>query len=246
MDSPDSSSVRALLEADRAWCAFALADLAPPYCGHSEWHTGDRGLVLVYRGFDPPLLFATGEAAPLLAGCLREPEYYFSLRPETLPALRAAGYRTSGEIAVVRMLLARFVEPDCAGAVRLGPDDLEDLQRLYTGDDAPPFFAPSMLSHGVFCGIREGGELVAAAGTQVLARELGVAAVGNVFTRPDRRGRGYGLRTSAAVLRELLPLPTIVLNVYERNTGAIRIYERLGFVRHCAHLDGTARRLVAD
>ncbi len=62
MDSPNSSSVRALLEADRAWCAFALADLAPPYCEHSEWHTGGRGLVLVYRGFDPPLLFASGEA----------------------------------------------------------------------------------------------------------------------------------------------------------------------------------------
>jgi ribosomal protein S18 acetylase RimI-like enzyme len=238
--------VRALLDADRAWCAFALADLTPPYAEHSEWHTDGRSLVLIYRGFAPPLLFVSGDAPALLLEHLREPEYYFSLRPEALPALRAAGYTTSHETAVVRMVLQRFVEPDLSGTVRLGPGDLDDLLRLYTGDDAPPFFSPSMLSHGVFYGIREGGELVAAAGTQVLAREEGVAAVGNVFTRRDRRNCGYSLRVTGAVVRELSGLPTIVLNVYERNGVAIRVYQRLGFVRHCAYLDGTARRPVSD
>jgi predicted GNAT family acetyltransferase len=36
-----------------------------------------------------------------------------------------------------------------------------------------------------------------------------------------------------------------VLNVNQRNAAAIRIYERLGFERHCPFLEGSAVRAAS-
>jgi predicted GNAT family acetyltransferase len=101
-----------------------------------------------------------------------------------------------------------------------------------------------MLQDGVFFGTREAGELVAAAGTHLVACSEGVAAVGNVYTRRDRRGRGLAARTTSAVVGELLRMnvATIALNVSRNNDVAIRVYERLGFLRYCAYYEGLARR----
>jgi predicted GNAT family acetyltransferase len=133
--------------------------------------------------------------------------------------------------------------------VRLGPSDLAALERLYADGiataEAPDFFFSSMLAQGVFFGMREGDELVAAAGTHLAAASESVAAVGNVYTRRDRRGSGLAARATGAVIRELvrLGLRTIALNVEQRHATAIRIYERLGFFRYCAFCEGRARRV---
>ena len=71
-----------------------------------------------------------------------------------------------------------------------------------------------------------------------------VAAVGNIYTRRDRRCRGLAAQATAAVLEELLRrgIETIVLNVSRTNTGAERVYERLGFRRYCGYFEGRAVR----
>ena len=109
--------------------------------------------------------------------------------------------------------------------------------------ESPAFFTPGMLRHGVYYGVREGGAIVAAAGTHVLAERESVAAIGNVYTRRDRRGRGLGAQVSGAVVTELLGLGirTIVLNVAESNAAAMRVYERLGFERYCEYREGICR-----
>jgi predicted GNAT family acetyltransferase len=129
---------------------------------------------------------------------------------------------------------------------RLGPADYEGLSRLYadgdSADEAPPFFDAAMLRNGVYFGIREGGILIAAAGTHVLAPDEGVAGIGNVYVRRDRRGHGLGRSVTAAVTGELLQLGlrTVGLNVEESNVTAIRVYERLGFRRSCEYREGIA------
>ncbi len=102
-----------------------------------------------------------------------------------------------------------------------------------------------MLEDGVFFGIREGGELVSVAGTHLALPEQGVGAVGNVYTRRDRRGRGLAARATSAVVTELLRMriPAVALNVSSNNAAAIRVYERLGFVRYCEFREGLATRL---
>ncbi|HUD99013.1 MAG TPA: GNAT family N-acetyltransferase [Bryobacteraceae bacterium] len=252
--SADPAAIRKILAADRPWSVYALADLAPEYSRYAEWHIAADGrpaLLLVYRGFETPVLFAQGAVADLgalLPEISGEHQFYLSVRPEAADLLHAGGYRLHDVKKMWRMTAnpARFVSP-ARPAERLGPADSEALSSLHLDGDAagesPPFFNAGMLRHGVYYGVREGGAMVAAAGTHVLAEEESVAAIGNVYTRRDRRGRGLGAQVSGAVVTELLRLGirTIVLNVAESNAAAMRVYARLGFERYCEYREGIYR-----
>jgi ribosomal protein S18 acetylase RimI-like enzyme len=177
---------------------------------------------------------------------------YLSIRPEILPLVKA-NWRVEDETPMWRMLLEDASALPAAGsAFRLDARHLAAVQQLYSDgqrvegepEESPDFFFPYMLDHGVFFGVAEGEELVAAAGTHLVAAQEGVAAIGNVYTRRDRRGRGLAQTAVSAVVRELLSLgiPTIALNVKQSNAAAIRVYERLGFRRYCPFYEGVARR----
>ena len=85
-------------------------------------------------------------------------------------------------------------------------------------------------------------ELTAVAGTHLVARDESAAAIGNVYVRRDRRGQGLGRLVTAAVINDLRDLETIGLNVREDNAAAIRVYESLGFVKHCDFREALALR----
>lgn len=236
------------------WAAYALADLEPEQAEHCEWHLaagGDPGVLLIYRGFETPVLFALGSperVQPLVAEIGNEKRLYVAVRPEIGLPLRRAGYEIHGEKRMLRMVLDPGAfrperDPSCS---RLKLRDRHALAELYadgeqTGE-APAFFQESMLAFGVYYGIREGDALVAAAGTHVLAHSTSVAAIGNVYTRRDRRGLGLARRVTAAVAAELLEqsMRTIVLNVEAGNAAAVAVYGRLGFERYCDFLEGAA------
>jgi len=247
------AEIRALLEIDRPWAVYALGDLAPGFFEHSEWLRAPNApaLILLYRAFATPVLFALGKPESvrgLLDEIGGEREMYLSIRPEILPLVKAR-YEVRHETAMWRMVLdpVNLAAP-MQDAVRLGPADLAALQQLYAdgkpSSEVPDFFYPSMIEQGVFFGIWEDKMLVAAAGTHLVAPLESVGAIGNVYTRRDRRGRGLALRVTCAVAAELLRLGlrTVALNVNQRNAAAIRVYERLGFARYCAFYEGVAIR----
>ncbi len=125
---------------------------------------------------------------------------------------------------------------------RVGREALQEILTLFDEHpDRPDAFSPSQLDAGTFFGIWDSGSLIALAGTHVAYAPLSVAALGNIFTRPDRRGEGLGRKTTAAVLGELRRrgFQTIVLNVAMDNEPAIRIYTQLGFRPYCGYLEGT-------
>ena len=105
-------------------------------------------------------------------------------------------------------------------------------------------FSPTQLATGVYFGVVEYGQVVAAAGTHLISPTYGLAAVGNVYTQDSRRGRGYGTATTSAVLAQLFErgIRHVFLNVAQANTIAIGIYERLGFTKSCAFLEMLAVR----
>jgi RimJ/RimL family protein N-acetyltransferase len=252
----DPPAIRALLQTDRRWAVYALGDLAPGLFEKSEWYrpaTAAPALALLYRGFGVPVLFALGapeDVRPILEEFATEPQMHLHVRPEVVPLLRPR-YEVRHEKTMRRMILDtdRYNPISPAGICRLGASDLAALQRLFADGEpvgeAPDFFAPSMLDGGVYYGCREGTELIAAAGTHLVAKAEGVAAVGCVYTRRDRRGRGHACQVTGAVAGELLRLgiDTVALNVHEHNAPAIRVYERLGFVPYCAFHEGLAVRV---
>ena len=67
-----------------------------------------------------------------------------------------------------------------------------------------------------------------------------MAAIGHVYTRRDQRGHGYAGLVTAAVAADLAAkgCQVIALNVEQHNTAAVRVYEKLGFRRHCAFHEG--------
>jgi RimJ/RimL family protein N-acetyltransferase len=249
----DLDSIRSILHTDRLWAAYALGDLAPGFFEHSAWFStpaDSTTIALVLDLFESPVLFLMGKTAAVRVqldeiGALRR--VFFLARPDVLPVF-LEHYSIEKVETMWRMSLERerfhFVASPLAE--RLDGKDEEALHRLFadgnaTGE-APDFFAPEMLVKGDFFGIWEGEALVAAAGTHLLEPSEGVGAIGNVYTRRDRRGRGLATQGTGAVTAELVRrnLSTIVLNVNQDNLAAKHVYERLGFRPVCLYREGVA------
>ena len=240
------SEVRSILETDRVWSAYALADLFPPYLDQAEWRWQTNAVVLCYRGFSPPILFAHGdpEGVGVLLHDIPAGTYQYGLLA-THRLLIQDRWRSLKETRMWRMVLPPGVRlpPPTDPVTPLVPADLPALEILYDdASDPPDAFHPSQLDDGAFFGVWDGPRLIAVAGTHVVSVDAGVAAIGNVYTRADRRGRGLGRRTTAAVTAELRRrgLPTIVLNVALDNEPALRVYRALGFMPFCGYYEGVA------
>ncbi len=250
----DLSRVRSLLDRDRTWSAYALGDLSAEFVTDCSWHApadGEPALLLLYRGFDPPILFAMGDAASLtpLFGEIDAPKVSLHVRPDAIAAM-APAYRPAHLLEMWRMA----VEPDAfrpsAGdaVIALDESDVAAVTALYEDgwrhNEGPTFFRSSMLHQGTFRAVREGTQLLAIAGTHLFSPELGVCAIGSVYTRRDRRRQGLGTRVTSAVVEHALSrnIATTVLNVARGNAAARRVYEQLGFHCHCDFLEGEAVR----
>jgi RimJ/RimL family protein N-acetyltransferase len=60
----DRVLIQAILETDRPWAAYALADLEPGYCEQAMWFGAAAGvpaLALLYHAFARPVLLTVGE-----------------------------------------------------------------------------------------------------------------------------------------------------------------------------------------
>jgi ribosomal protein S18 acetylase RimI-like enzyme len=231
----DKNEIRNLLRREPAWAVYALGDLSPRMFDKCRWYTPD--LTLILRDYGTTILFATGpggirEALAEVTGTV-----HLQVRADALEEIARVATVTA-ERRMWRMVWNHGSLPAIDPQVsRLAAGDVPALERLYadgeSSGDSPDFFYPSMVSDGVFFGVYEDQALAAVAGTHLVSREEGAAAIGNVYTRRDRRGRGFGRAVTAAVLRELSDIETVGLNVRADNDAAIRVYESLGFVRHC-------------
>ena len=250
----DIAAVRAILDRDREWAAYAIGDLAPGFIEHCKWFTSAtrEALLLQYSGFEPPIVFAMGSEQNLgaLFAEVAAPEVSLHIRTNALPAL--SEFYVPHNVRHMRRLSLKptaFRPAAHTHARRVGPEHIDAVNALYDEGhrrgEGPTFFDPSMLRQSTFRGIWEGDALVAIAGTHVYSADLGVCTIGNVYTRSDRRGRGLAASATSAVIARALQdqVSTIVLNVSESNLTAYRVYERLCFVYYCDFLEGEAVRI---
>jgi predicted GNAT family acetyltransferase len=140
--------------------------------------------------------------------------------PGTKVATQALGVQMVGEQAVERTAPAFEILP-------LSDDDAPEMLALATLTRPGPF-ARRTHELGAFVGAKEDGRLIAMAGERM--RMPGLTEVSGVCTHPDRRGRGYAAGLMHHVAQQIRGRgETPFLHAYASNTGAIGLYETLGY-----------------
>ncbi len=252
----DVEALSAFLQQDRAYAAYALGDLEPPYWRDSAWFIARRNgeieaLALVYSGLEPPALFTMGALQGLQVIMMQAPlpaQAAIVSRWEHLPVMQAR-YSLPSLHPMLRMGLERAAfrpAADHPALRRLQSADVPALLALYAqgGAQAPDAFDPSQVERGVFYGAGEGAALIAAGGTHLVAPGRGVGAIGNVFTHPDQRNRGWAARIVSKVAAHLLDAGlTVVLNVGADNAPALTVYHQLGFRPVCRFVEGVGQQI---
>ncbi|HSD82980.1 MAG TPA: GNAT family N-acetyltransferase, partial [Anaerolineae bacterium] len=262
-DEPDR--IRAFLLTDRFFADYARGDLDPEHFQFTMWLGAEkdnelRTVVMTYHDLEPPIFCAIGEACgveAILDRVLWLKQMSLSIREEHLPAVERF-YRTE-LVPMLKMALesrprvspvtveSKIGHRNPVSVMKLDVSHLPLLEELYShgGGDA---FRQRSLELGVFYGIFAGERLISVAGTHIVSESERIAALGNVMTHPDYRGRGFATVATSAVCEELLGrgIEMIGLSVSRSNEAAIRVYEKIGFKRRVPFYEGLAVRRADD
>lgn len=137
------------------------------------------------------------------------------------------GWKVVGTGAGVQMIddgIAAAHDPE---AVVLGPADVPEMLALVERTRPGPFL-PRTIAMGTYLGIRRAGRLVAMAGERL--HPPGWTEISAVCTDAELRGHGLATRLVLAVAAGIRDRDeTPFLHAAATNTGAIRLYESLGF-----------------
>ncbi len=247
----DRALLRAFLERDRIFAAYALADLDDREFSRTRCAVAMAGddpiaVGVEYAGPTPQPLFVMGRddgVHAILRDVLRPRLAFVAAASPTLPVV-ASLYKVDPGPAMIRMTVDRdtFRPYPMPEVVRLHASDVTDLNRLYQLGFAA-WLPAGAVEEGIYFGIRMGDRLVAAAGTHVVSRDGRISAVGNVLTHDSFRNRGFAKAVTAAVTAELLGFcDDVVLNVRSDNPPAIAAYAGLGYREHCRFEERLVRR----
>ncbi|MEV0413214.1 GNAT family N-acetyltransferase [Streptomyces sp. NPDC050448] len=138
-----------------------------------------------------------------------------------------AGWTTEASVPGVQLDGGAVRAEAAPEAVLLGPADVPEMRELVDLTKPGPFL-PRTVELGTYLGIRHEGRLVAMAGERM--RPPGWSEISAVCTHPDHRGKGLAgrlVRAVAAGIRERGERP--FLHAAADNTGAIALYESMGF-----------------
>lgn len=127
-------------------------------------------------------------------------------------------------VQMVAVSLEGEVDPE---AVRLGAGDVPDMLALIERTKPGPF-RPRTVELGAYYGIRRAGTLVAMAGERMSLP--GWVEISAVCTEAEWRGQGLATRLVRTVAAGIFERgDRAVLHANPVNTGAIRLYESIGF-----------------
>lgn len=119
---------------------------------------------------------------------------------------------------------------DASDVVPLNREHLAAIEALFEAAYPGNFFDVRMLDTNLYYGSWHGDSLLCVAGIHTYSPQYGVAAIGNVTTMPEMRGRGLATKVCARLLSALQTnVDVIALNVTADNAAAIQVYQRLGF-----------------
>lgn len=239
----DRARVEAFLRRDVWLNLYQLGDLDDAFWPHTTWYAREQGdqveaLALLYTGLELPCLLALGaDIAPLRqlladAAPLLPPRFYGHFTPGVEGALEPT-HHLEPHGRHLKMALrdtTHLADAVARDAALLGPADRDEVLAFYEASYPGHWFEPQLLDTGCYFGRRVKGRLVCVAGVHVYSPRQRVAALGNITTHPDHRGRGHARGVTARLCRHLADTTDhIGLNVEADNAAAIRCYESLGF-----------------
>ena len=252
----DRRLIDAALSEDRAFAAYALGHLEPGLFEHSRYWIADGpdggGVLMHTKGLLGRSTVVTGEPSAVGALLSLHPgarsSYLATCAPVHLEALRRT-YLVLSPLEMRRMAVtaAAFAPfPSLRGELRrLSGRDARALNMLYSTEGAPTGYTAEHIDRAVYYGAFKANQLVAVAGTHVVAPHIGVAVVGNVFTHPRFRALGLAERVTSAVTDELLNqrgCDLVTLTVNPANTPAVKAYVRLGYEPGATVVEARIRR----
>lgn len=217
-----------------------LGDLYPPLINLSEVYVAtDEGQIVgvgsLFLGFSTPSVIIT-EGNPAVQKTLLtriykrlKNEWITLSTPALSPILCQFGKRIYSHTEH-QMLLRKPIPTSAKPARLIQSDEFDSLNQLYV-EHRIEAWTPLMFEMGPYYGVWCNDQLIAAAGIHFVTPFI--AQIGNVFTHPKFRGRGYATAATVGVMNHLrrMGIQIISLFVVAHNTPAIRIYERLGFVK---------------
>ncbi len=257
--TPDATNdqVYPILAQDPVWNSFGLADIEPPMRDCSQFAIASRedgdghALCLIVRH---PVIgqvlspFGETEGVAAILSHLDLPEHPLIQAQEIhMPVIERhyqpeTAWRSQLRMAITPgqgQSLSYVTHPSVK---QLTVSDLPALKNLYA-QHPESAFAADLFSEGLYFGAYEGERIIAAGGTHTLTPSHRIAVLGNVFTAPEARGQGYATAITASLVAALFnqQFSHVVLNVFEDNVQAIRIYQRIGFQAHHRLMTGKAR-----
>ena len=151
-------------------------------------------------------------------------------------------WQAVGAFDLVQMIGERVTGVGCPEATPLGAADVPEMLELVAQTEPGPFLTRT-IELGDYLGIRRDGALVAMAGERFQLD--GWTEISAVCTRPDHRGRRLASQLIGALVASIeLRSQRVFLHVLSTNTGAIRLYEKLGFrVRQSSTMTVVTREL---
>ena len=239
----NKAQIQAFLQQDVFLHLYSLGDLDDFFWGYTVWYASKvndeiKDIILLYAGQSLPVILAisgnTGSMADLLVSIqhLLPNRFYAHLSPDVEKVL-VSRFQLSPRGLHYKMGLkdkTPLSQVDTSKVIRLAVEDLDDILQFYAESYPGNWFDPRMLETGQYFGIREGNQLVSAAGIHVYSEVYRVAALGNITTHPNYRGQGYGRAATARLCQSLAErVDTIGLNVKADNQTAISLYKTLGF-----------------
>lgn len=254
----DKSQIEAFLQKNVFLHIYSLGDLDDFFWPYTIWYAalpagarqeeGIKAIILLYVGQALPTLLALAdnveaEMKPMkdLLNSLTHllPRQFYAHLSPGLETVMADQFHLAPHGEHYKMALRDKSRLQTVDTTQVGPlsrQNLAEILALYEASYPGNWFDPRMLDTGQYFGLKVDGTLLSIAGIHVYSKAYQVAALGNITTHPDYRGRRYGQAVTARLCQSLAEsVEHIGLNVKADNQGAISLYKKLGFETVCSY-----------
>jgi GNAT superfamily N-acetyltransferase len=227
---------------------YSIGDLDDFFWPHTVWYAvydiGEiQSIALLYTGMTPNTLLLFYEKDPLYSTWLLNSILNFL--PERFNVHLSPGLiDVFGKENIIenygrnfRMILKNNPPKIIDNNIRqLGLSDLDIIKNLYEVAYPYNWFDSRMVETGKYLGYFYDKALIGIAGIHVYSSEYQIAALGNIATHPDFRGRKIAYKLTSALCNNLkTKVDLIGLNVSSENKPAIKCYENIGFEIHSTY-----------